>query len=208
MKFNERVMSTLEAALRKGCKMHAFSSGGGGLQVIRIEKNEKLVAYGEHPNVSEAFRITADDFKAGGRPYNRVYGKIETHYPTGSSMPEDELDAWLRQGSTFDAYASGENVVFELHGLEDYKVPDEIVKAVIAGQTLTWTTERGVVLESSSTRFANGSQGCSTRIVTLPDGMKHHRAWMWRVCRRGTASQLIVAIPAAFTAKVEEIDDQ
>lgn len=64
--------------------------------MIRIEKQSaKLLAYGEHPNVDEAFRILAEDYKAGGRKYDKVYGKLEEHYLRDKGM----LLAILMRGS-------------------------------------------------------------------------------------------------------------
>jgi hypothetical protein len=208
MEFSDKVMSTLEAALRKGGSMHAFLSGGG-LRVIRIEKprHGKLIAYGEHPVVAEAFRITAEDFKAGGRPYGEVYGKLEEHYLTGQSMPEGELDAWVRRGATFDAHFKEGNFVFELRGLHDHETPAGYHERAMKGETLRWTSDRGVTYEIQPSRLPNGSVGSSTRQVSRPNGMKEHRVWSWYAVRRGIAPSLTEAIAAAFTAKYEEVDD-
>lgn len=109
--------TVLEEALRAGCRMHAFSSGGG-LRVVRIERSGKSVAYGEHPYINEALRIAAEDYKAGGRAYQDVYGKIEKEYLTGDPCPNSDLDMWVRKGSTFDAWFEDELFVFELKGLK------------------------------------------------------------------------------------------
>lgn len=199
----------IEKALREGGQLHAFMSGGG-LRVLRIEKGKrggKLIAYGEHPTVDEAFRILGDDFKAGGRDYNKVYGKIEEHYLTGQSMPEGELDAWIRKGSTFDARFTKGEFVFELTGLEDSRTPDDTVKRCTAGETVKWTDERGVTYECSPSRFPNGEACCSTRIVSRPKGMKEHRAWMYYATRTGKGLTLEAAIDAAFKAAYVEVDD-
>jgi hypothetical protein len=39
-------LAGIEKALAEGCKVHAFCSGGG-LRVVRIEKNGKLKGYGD-----------------------------------------------------------------------------------------------------------------------------------------------------------------
>lgn len=207
MKFNAKVMSTLETALRKGGSIHAFLSGGG-LRVLRLEEpgRGELIAYGEHPVVAEAFRILADDFKAGGRPYHKVYGKIEEHYLTGQSTPEDELDAWVRRGATFDAHFKNGQFIFELRGLHDHETPAGYHERAMKGETLSWTSDRGVTYEIRPSRFPNGDMGSSTRQVSRPAGMKEHRAWSWYAVRRGIAPTLPEAITAAFTAKYEEVD--
>ena len=62
VRINDSTIQILENALRGDGKMHAFLSGGG-LRVVRIEVRGDLVAYGEHPVVSDALRICADDFR-------------------------------------------------------------------------------------------------------------------------------------------------
>lgn len=102
----------IEQALLSGATMHAFLSGGG-LRVVRVTKNEKLIGYGEHPHIEGALHHTNDDIKAGGRPYNEVYGKLKPYYITGSSTPSCPLDRWVRQGHTFDVHADGDEFVVE-----------------------------------------------------------------------------------------------
>src|SRR3989344_9530066 len=107
----------LGQALAEGSKIHGFLSGGG-LRVVIVKSKQKLRGYGEHPSVDEALIHANEDFLAGGRPYKEVYGKVHTHYLTGSRDTTSPLDAWLRQGNTFDAYRVGENqIVVDLKGL-------------------------------------------------------------------------------------------
>lgn len=105
----------LEQALRDGCKVHAFRSGGG-LRVIRITtKDGQLKGYGEHPQVEDALSHANEDFLAGGRPYQEVYGGSKPNYLTGSSEPTSPLDDWLLHGHTFDAWYDGVRVFFKLN---------------------------------------------------------------------------------------------
>lgn len=105
----------IEQALKGGCRLHAFRSGGG-LRVVRIEEAGTLKGYGEHPHVSEALIHANDDAVAGGREYSQVYGGAKPLYLTGSSVPESGLDDWLMHGNTFDAYSEADEFVFELKG--------------------------------------------------------------------------------------------
>lgn len=217
----EKIFSILEGALRKGNVMHAFLSGGG-LRVIRLEKGRhgKLTGYGEHPYVDEALRHTAEDFAAGGRPYNKVYGTFDLDHPeggekgiypmylTGASAPEGELDAWVRQGHTFDARFENGEFVFELKGLEESRTPKDVVERCTAGETFKWTDDRGVTFECTPSRFPNGERCCSTRIVAKPAGMADHRAWMYYAKRTGKGLTLEAALAEAFKApKLEVADD-
>lgn len=202
-------LATIEEALRKGGHLHAFRSGGG-LRVLRIEKprHGELLAYGEHPELSEAFRITADDYKAGGREYGDVYGNIEENYLTGSYSQEDELEKAVLNGASFDAYEKGGHIVFEIHNMEIYRTPEDIVKrASIGGETVTWTDDRGVTRRASPSRFPNGERCCSIITVSVPEGMQPQRDHIWDVVRRATALTLEEALAAAVVTKKEEVKE-
>lgn len=62
-------MEQLEQALRAGGQLHAFRSGGG-LRVVRVERDAGLVAYGEHPHMGDALRLAGEDYAAGQQCYN------------------------------------------------------------------------------------------------------------------------------------------
>jgi hypothetical protein len=200
-------LKIIERALCGGGRLHAFRSGGG-LRVIRIEKGKrgKLLAYGEAPTIDEALRIAADDFEAGVRPYNEVYGKIEEHYLTGAYAADDPLDVWVCRGRNFDAWHDGERFVVELTYLEDAQEPPGTVERVCNGETIEWTDARGVTYRASPSRFPNGERSCSISIVSKPDSMPHHRAWMYYARRTGTGETLTEAIDAAFVAKSVELE--
>ncbi len=213
--YDREVMSTVEAALRSGGVLHAFLSGGG-LRVLTIERQaydpdegqrRVQLAYGEHPYVGDAFRILADDFKAGCRPYEEVYGKTETHYLTGASEPQDDLDAWVRRGAYFDARADGDGFEFELRGYQEHKTPEDIDACARKGRTVRWTDARGFAFVASPYRFPNGDVGYSTKVTACPAGRTDHEAFLWKAVRRGTGKSLLDAIRAAFEATAEECSD-
>lgn len=205
----------LEGALRKGSVLHAFMSGGG-LRVIRLEKPRHGVntGYGEHPYVDEALRHAAEDFAAGGRPYNKVYGDggIYDMYVTGASKPEGKLDAWIRSGNTFDVKFSDDQFEVNLRGWSDSVTPKDVVERVIrTGKSETFKDERGNEFETSAMRFpGNGEAGCSTKPISINPkytGNRQHRLWMWRTSQVGQAATLKEAFAAAFVAKPIETEE-
>ncbi len=198
-------LAGVHQALREGCRMHAFSSGGG-LRVVRLELNKELKGYGEHPHVEEALLHLDEDYLAGGRPYNEVYGKKYTHYLTGDTMSTSNLDYWVRRGSTFDVWQEGEEVVFQLEGLAELEHPKDVVKRSSEGrETIQWGW-RGFMFETTPSQFPNGENCCSTRIIAKPKGVKEHRAWMWYMTKTGRGSNLWQAIQNAFAAPEVEIN--
>lgn len=193
----ENEMKIIEEALRGGGRLHAFMSGGG-LRVLRVERDGVLVGYGEHPTVNNALRILSEDIAAGSRPYADVYGKIEPHYLTGSSAPGGALDAWVRQGQTFDAFVDGDAFVVKLCGWENHKTPDDIMARVLSGETVQYLDARGVAFESRPSRFPNGEACVSTRC--LDETKKGADPWMWEVEKLGRAPSLPDALDAALVA--------
>lgn len=112
-------LTNIEKALREGCKVRAFLSGGG-LRVIRIEDaDEELRGYGEHPHAELALQHADDDYAAGGREYSSVYGGTKPHYLTGTRTTLGELDDWVRGGSTFYAMTKDDGFVFVLGGYDE-----------------------------------------------------------------------------------------
>lgn len=84
----------LDRALQDGCVVRAFRSGGG-VRVVRVERDENLVGYGEHPHIEEALEL-AD------RSY--LDPKFDgDYYLTGSPEPSSKLDAHLLRGRKFRA---------------------------------------------------------------------------------------------------------
>jgi len=222
---DEKKFEVIEGALRKGGVMHAFMSGGG-LRVMRIEKGRhgKLLGYGEHPYADEALRHVAEDFAAGGRPYDKVYGTcnfdnpkkskkgIYDMYLTGASAPDGQLDAWIRKGSTFDArYVDGQYEV-DLRGWGEMRTPKDVIDRVTkTGKSETFKDERGNEYEASFMRFpGNGEPGCSTKPINVNPkytGNKQHRLWMWHTSQIGRADTLKEAFDLAFKATPVETDE-
>lgn len=169
----------LEAALRKGGTLHAFSSGGG-LRVFRLEgsvtpgkRGMKLLAYGEHPHAEIALRHTEEDCAAGGRKYDDVYGKLYDHYLTGSRDTSSNIDRFLRVSRSFDIYFKRRNKgSFVLSATYLYEQPWPKAISDYVSKTLTpftWKTQDGTVYEMSPFRFANGEMGTSLKTVSSPN---------------------------------------
>ncbi len=189
-------------ALCAGGKLHMFRSGGG-LRVARIERVGALVGYGEHPHAGGALNHVAVDFRAGGRPYAKVYGKQKPNYWTGSSSANDPLDAEILKGNTLDAFATDGAIVVEVRGWGETRTPSDIVARATAGETVRWE-ERGYVLEAGPYTFpGNGEKGCSTRVVSGPE-CGGADPWLFRALRRGSAPTFDEALALALTATPTE----
>jgi hypothetical protein len=190
----------IDEALKDGCRLHAFRSGGG-LRVIRLEKGGKLKGYGEHPDVLEALNHAQDDYKAGGRPYHEVYGGTHPHYLTGSSEASGPLDRWLLGGHTFDASIQDGRVQVELIGTEHQEQPEGVLEKVTKNQeTVEWAA-RGFRFRSTPSYHHNGV-GCSTKVVSSPEGKKD--AWYYSVVKQGQADTFFGAVEAALSAEPVE----
>ncbi len=197
-------LTGIEKALQEGSNIHSFLSGGG-LRVVRIEQDGVLKGYGEHPSVDHALRHADEDFLAGGRDYNAVYGGKHLHYLTGSTDATSPLDGWLRQGRTFDAYVKDGEVVFELHGYGKTETPREIIEQVDkTGQQVTWKN-RGYTYETSASRFPSGEPCHSTSIIEKPEGRNGADPWMYKIVKTGTGKDLTEALESAFKAREVEI---
>src|SRR6266403_91893 len=98
-------ISAIEQALKEGCRVRTFRSGGG-LRVVRIEdQNNELKGYGEHPAIEDALSHSNQDILDGHLAYKEQYGENGkyAHYVTGRSESSTELDAWINQGHNFNA---------------------------------------------------------------------------------------------------------
>lgn len=106
----EEKYPNLEAALKDNAVLHA-SRSGGGLRIVRLEKDGKLLTYGEFPWFSGALSHAENDF---GLSYNEQYlGKDakHLHYLTGASPDvQDIIDRFILCGDSVDIrYSNEEN---------------------------------------------------------------------------------------------------
>ncbi len=199
-------LTGIEKSLKNGCQIHAFRSGGG-LRVVSIKKGNKLKGYGEHPNVEDALSHANEDFLAGGRPYEKVYGVLKPHYLTGSSSPTSPLDHWLLRGRTFDAWQNGADVVFQLKGLTQVETPKEILDRVLeTGQAEEWEN-RGYTYRITKSYFPNGDPCTSSQVVKSPQGKKSGAdGWMYYITKTGHGADFSEAMNNAFRAEEVEIE--
>lgn len=197
-------LAGIDQLLKDGCRLHAFCSGGG-LRVVRIEKDSKLKGYGEHPQVEDALSHANEDYLAGGRPYKKVYGGTKPYYLTGSSTSTSPLDQWLLQGHTFDAWQNGEGVVFQLKGLTDVKIPKEVRDSVMKSeQSATWKHRGYTYLSEPS--WIIGELGIHTKIIKSPKGKRSGSdPWMYRIAKTGYGKNFIEAMENAFEAEEVEV---
>jgi hypothetical protein len=200
---SDDVLSTVEEALLEGCKLHGFRSGSG-LLVLRLERGQRnldeheLRGYGEHPSFDVAMVYLAEDFLAGGRPFEEVYGENgeNAHYLTGHPESASAIDAWIMQGGKIDAVASGiGQFTVELRGVLETRAPEDVMNRALAGETVRWEA-RGFVYETSPSSFPNGEQCYSTRVLN-GSGSK---PWMRDVVKRGSAPTLLEAMTTAANA--------
>lgn len=191
----------LHRAMRSGSRIHAFLSGGG-LRVVRLEGPEGLQGYGEHPDVLVALRHCEEDFAAGGRDYNAVYGEngTETGYLTGMSVPSGPLDAWVRKGSTFDVSFDGQHFVAVLHGYGRMDPPQWAKERIFSRRfaKVQWTDRRGFSHEGTASRFANGERCMS--IQTL-NPQKGRDASFYQITKTGRGTSFWAASDTALAAK-------
>lgn len=198
-------MKVLEEALKNGCIIHGFRSGGG-LRVFRLERADPgsrgdLVGYGESATAEPALTILAEDVKAGGREYHDVYGKLYPHYLTGSSSPGGKLDAFLLRGADVDVFYENGAFVATIETLGEVRTPEDIVKRSTAGETVQFSA-RGFLYETAPSRFPNGERCCSTRVVKSPPGRTD--SWHYREVRTGRGETLIQALADACEALPQE----
>jgi hypothetical protein len=207
-------LSGLTQALRGGHRAHAFRSGGG-LRVVNVRPSDKsegepeseseLVAYGEHPHIEEALAHAAEDYLAGHRPYEEVYGPMYPHYWTGASLATSNIDAWVLQGSTFDLWWDKDAVVCQLGGWDRSRPPVELVAEVIqTDQPVLWSA-RGVTYRLKKQVFADGTLGHSMELASSDETVAD--PWMYRIAKTGRGLDVWQAIQAAFAAEPVEVSE-
>jgi hypothetical protein len=198
----------IKTALQGGHRVRAFLSGGG-LRVIRIEKEGKLKGYGEHPHVDEALIYADEDFKKRGRPYKEVYGVDKDHYLTGSREKSNELDGWILQGRKFEAWQENEIVYFKLGGMAETRTSQEIIDQVLStGQDIRWEN-RGYTYRSYRSLFGNGQKSVSTEVIGKPEGVRGGAdPWMYDISKTGQGSDFWEACQNAFQAPEVEVSER
>lgn len=209
-RYNPKVMPKLTGvhlALSKGLKLHAFLSGGG-LRVVSLStKGGDEKAYGEHPHVEDALNHLDEDFLAGGRPYNEMYGPkgLYTHYLTGSTLPTSNLDYWVRRGNTFDVWQENNVVFFRLNGYAQQDMPKEFMDKAKKnpGMPVFWFA-RGFHFMGSyqPNLFEEGKGGFTWRCLN-PD-KNSSRDTFYHISKTGQGKTIWQAMSAAF--KAEEIE--
>ena len=198
----------IHQALREGCRMHAFLSGGG-LRVVSLKKGVETIAYGEHPHIEEALTYLEEDFLAGGRPYSEVYGhdKLHPHYLTGSTLPTSKLDSWIRQGRTFDCWRmrKGGQIVFYLNGYQDYHVPNYLMNRAQRkpGVPFLWE-DRGFTYKVVCGPYLPDGKFTHSISVVSSNRRKETDAFFFKITKTGRGGTFWDALMKAFVAPYEE----
>jgi hypothetical protein len=171
--------------------------------VVRLDKGDKLIGYGEHPYIEEALRHADEDTAAGQRDYKKVYGKLYDHYYTGSASPSSDLDAWILRGRTFDVTHEAGQFVAILKSIEDTTIPKDMQERVKQTGKKETFTSRGYTYEITPCRFPNGEIGVSGRV--LDTTLDKNKAWMWDALRTGRGATILEALTNGMTAEPKEV---
>ena len=199
-------LNGIHRALQNGCRLHAFASGGG-LRVIRIEKNGKLAGYGEQPHVEVALLHADEDYLAGCSEYKEVYGKKYPHYLTGDTLSTSNLDWWVRKGCTFDCWQEGSEIVFELRGYAENKNPEWVLnKAKETDEPVQWQ-ERGFTYATQYYEH-NGDPGYQTEVVVSRPGAGNAAPWIYKIVKHGAGKNFWEAMTSAFAADEIEVEEE
>jgi hypothetical protein len=197
-------LTRIEMALKDGARMHGFLSGGG-LRVVRIEKDGELKGYGEHPNVEEALSHANKDILYGGRPYKLVYGVLNPHYLTGSSTASSRLDGWLLKGNTFDSYAKRQSIITELRGYSYVDPPEDIIAKVEASRKPVEWSFRGYTYRTVYDTL--GGEVCHSTKLLSP-AKNGADPWMYGIMKRGKGNGFYESLEKAFGDKGVEEEDE
>ncbi len=159
-----------KSMIAHGTGIHAFRSGGC-LRVVRLEESGrgKLCGYGEHPSLTDAFRIAEDDYTVGGREYSKVYGHKETHYLTGQSSATSYLDLFVLKGCSLDIKAVGDDLIVTSEFTRKFRIPSDVEEKIRSNRhaEVLWHGEDDYIYVSTRSKFGDGS-GVSTSVFTPP----------------------------------------
>ena len=104
--FYQKSYPNLEKVLKDGAKIH-ISRSGGGLRVVSVEKDGKLISYGEYPYPFGALSHAETDF---GLSYEEQYSGLKAkhkHYLTGAQPSSfDLMDTYVYANNTLDLFYS------------------------------------------------------------------------------------------------------
>jgi hypothetical protein len=193
----------INEALASSCVVRGFLSGGG-LRVVRIEKDGKLKGYGEHPEVDEALKHADEDYLAGGRKYEEVYGddKIYPHYLTGSLSASSELDAWLLKRRSFRSEFSNSEVIVKLTAIKEFRTPRENIETVLkSGISQEIKTRNGYTYLLRK----DGDDSVRISVISRPDGMDSKKDWFYEIQKIGKGENFEEALNQALSAEEVEI---
>lgn len=197
-------LEAIDNALKDGCRLHAFCSGGG-LHVVRLEKDGNLRGYGEHLYIEDALSHCNEDVLVGTRPYDEVYGVTKPHYITGSSNQTSPLGQWISKGNTFDAWYCEGVVTCQLKGFKQVRVPKDVEERFLNNKTPLLWENRGY--HYMITNVSTSEDLClQMNVVRSPDEKRiGSDPWMYNISKTGHGPTLFDAINEAFQATEVEV---
>jgi len=157
-----------------------------------LEKQGKLVGYGESIYVEDAFNELVSDYRA--------QKEYVCKYLTGGMEATSALDGWLLKGHAFDVDTRGIDIRVTLEGYEKTTHPDGYSERVMAGETLTFEN-RGYTYEMHPYVFPNGDPCTQISVIASPeDARSNADPWHYPIKKVGSARTLTGAFAAAFAA--------
>lgn len=113
-----KTWATIEKALKEGCNLDIYSSASG-VAIVALMRQGQRVAYGQFAGMYAAIKQASEDYEAGGRDPNDVYGpgKLYPNFITGAHADQDELERWIiGKGYDFEAIWDGRDIVITMTG--------------------------------------------------------------------------------------------
>lgn len=194
----------IERALKTGGRLHAFRSGGG-LRVVRIEKNDRLIGYGEHAYIEQALVELDDDLCRHSRKKTKARDRKVPRYLTGASTSSSLLDGVILVGHTFDMWHDDQAFVAEIMGRANVKHPEGLRERVLmTGKSEKWHS-RGFTYETTRSRARHAGDSALTGVIKSPPGRVN--PWMYPFKKSGRAESFQYAIELALVASEVEIPD-
>jgi len=201
-----RIENVLRQALQQD-RLHFYGfRSGGGLRVVSLDGDDQHL-YGEHPNVMDALDLLCDDYEAGGREYADVYMSGErSHYLTGSSEPDSELDRWILRGYTIRAKYRRGAFIIKLQGWQKFELPPGVMEEVIKTGEPHVCRDRGYIYTTTKSQFPNG-ENCVYINHEREDGDTSRSGadpHMWRAIKTAEAQSFFEAVDKALVAEYVE----
>lgn len=197
----------LETAIKRGNTLRMLRTSGG-LHVVRIERGEELVAYGEHPLSLDAMSHAAEEYLSGPRPYSQVYGKMKPHYVTGTTEQFWPLDSWLQRGRKLRVELINNEFVAHLFGHEELRLSKEIRERAVLGEIVAWRSRRRLYEASPDPSIRcekTGRPAIVVKVIEREKGEDAQHDSCWPVEKVGHSKTIALSIERACAATENEV---